>query len=83
MKFSQKPLLLFASSLAVLALLLNAGPLADAIMSGVFWILLLVLSAVAIWRGPGRGYGQISVLPERIRRWVAGEVDQNRNRPHH
>ncbi len=30
---------------------------------------------------PGRGYGQISVLPDRKRRWILGEMDQNRNRP--
>lgn len=80
MKLFQNPLLLFAAFLAVLALLLVAGPLADRIVLGVFWTLLLVMSAVAMWRGSVRGYGQISVLPDRIRRWVLGETAQNRNR---
>jgi hypothetical protein len=81
MKLNQKPLVLFTAFLAVLALLLSAGPLAGRIVLGVFWTLLLVLSAVAMWQGSGRGYGQISVLPGRIRRWVLGEMGKNRNHP--
>lgn len=41
-----------------------------------FWLLLIVLSILSVWRvfrGQPAGYGQLSVLPESWRRWILDE----------
>lgn len=86
MKLSRNRFFVFGAFITALPVLLWAGSLADKIVVGILWALLLVMSVAAVVRIfrrglPGAGYGQISAMPDRIRRWVFDEPDNQNDRP--
>lgn len=85
MKSIRNSFFVFGVFITVLALLLWAGSLADTVVVAILWALLLTMSVAAVVRIfrrglPGAGYGQLSIMPDRIRRWVLDEPDAEKDR---
>lgn len=79
-KLSRNPFIVLGAFVVLLWLLLSMPPWMELVLVAVLWALILLMSFSAVVRiykrgMPSVGYGQISVMPKRIRRWIYDEPD--------